>query len=120
MLTKTQTATRHLAQHAPTAPARHRAQLLHDHLTTAPTSPALLRQAVIAIRDLAGQRWLATHADHPDVRAFTHLDTLPSPPPEPILDGILARCLQHPLPRPRHRPAHPPRRHKNTRSCRSR
>ena len=93
MLTKTKAAARSLCEHAPTTLARSRAELLCDQLTTCDTSPALLRQVVIAIRDLTGPCWLTANADHPDVRAFSHLDTMPSPPPPPVLDAILARCL---------------------------
>jgi hypothetical protein len=96
-LSQTRAAVRDIAQHAPTALARHRAlllgQLTADITRTAP-SAGTLRQIVIAIRDLVGPAWLAAHASEPAVRAFTRLDTTPTPPPLPVLDHTLARCLQ--------------------------
>ncbi|HEY3956420.1 MAG TPA: hypothetical protein VGM53_23880 [Streptosporangiaceae bacterium] len=96
-LSRTRAVVRDIAQHAPTALVRHRA-LLFDQLAAGITSTApsagMLRQIVIAIRDLAGPAWLAAHASEPAVHAFTRLDTTPTPPPLPVLDHTLARCLQ--------------------------
>jgi len=95
-LSQTHATLRGIAQHAPANRTRVRALLLDQLLTHAPTplSPGMLRQVVIAIRDLAGPAWLAAHASDPAVSAFTALDTTPAPPPLTVLDHILAHCLQ--------------------------
>jgi hypothetical protein len=95
-LSQTRTAVRQISQHAPIALTRTRAMLLDQQLTACTTAPppCLLRQIVIAVRNLVGPSWLAAHATDPDISAFTHLDTTAIPPPLPLLDHILARCLQ--------------------------
>jgi len=40
----------------------------------------LLRDLVLAVRDLAGPAWLDASGDDPDVAAFTVLETTASPP----------------------------------------
>lgn len=96
VLSQTSAAARSIARHTPVGLTRTRALLLDQQLATCATSPApgMLRQIVIAIRDLAGPAWLARHASDPAVRAFMALDAMPAPPPLPILDHTLARCLQ--------------------------
>jgi hypothetical protein len=96
-LSQTRAALRDIGQHAPTPLTRHRALLLDQlaaHITTTAPSAGMLRQIVIAIRDLAGPAWLAAHASEPAVRAFARLDSTPTPPPLPVLDHTLARCLR--------------------------
>jgi hypothetical protein len=93
---RTRAVLRHLAPCAPSHLTRTRALLLDQQLTTCttPPSPGMLRQIVVAIRHLAGPAWLEANADNPAVRAFANLDTTPLPPPLPLLDQILARCLE--------------------------
>lgn len=55
--------------------------------------PGLLRELVLAVRELAGAVWLAVAAGHPDVATFTALGMLPAPPAPAILDRILSRVL---------------------------
>jgi hypothetical protein len=95
-LSHTSAAARSIAQHTPTALTRTRALLLDRQLATCTTepTPGMLRQIVIAIRDLAGPAWLTRHASDPAISAFTSLDTTWAPPPLPVLDHILACCLQ--------------------------
>ncbi|HEY1914432.1 MAG TPA: hypothetical protein VGH27_02550 [Streptosporangiaceae bacterium] len=95
-LTRTRALAYQIAEHAPAALTRHRALLLAQQLTASPAAltPGMLRQIVIAIRALTSPGWLAAHADHAAVSGFTHLDTLSAPPPLPVLDHILARCLE--------------------------
>jgi hypothetical protein len=110
VLTQTSAAARDIAQHAPVAVTRARALLLDQQLAACATGPApgVLRQIVIAIRDLAGPAWLTHHASDPAIRAFTALDAMPAPPPLPILDHTLARCLQARFtPRPGQEPSQP-------------
>jgi hypothetical protein len=93
---RTRTVLRHITQHAPSHLTRSRALLLDHQLTTCttPPSPGMLRQIVVAIRQLAGPAWLEANADSPAISAFANLDTTPIPPPLPLLDQILARCLE--------------------------
>jgi hypothetical protein len=96
-LTQTRAAVHDIAQHAPVALTRTSALLLDQQLRTTCTGtppPGALRQVVIAIRHLAGPGWLDAHAEDPGISAFTRLDPTPEPPPLPVLDHILARCLQ--------------------------
>lgn len=95
-LTRTRALAYQIAEHAPAALTRHRALLLAQQLTASPAAltPGMLRQIVIAIRALAGPGWLTASADRPAVSAFTRLDTLPAPPPLPVLDHILTQCLE--------------------------
>jgi hypothetical protein len=95
-LSQTRAVVRDIAQHAPSALTRHRALLLDQltgYVTTTPPA-GMLRQIIVAIRDLAGPAWLAAHASEPAIRALTHLDTTPTAPPLPVLDHTFARCLQ--------------------------
>ena len=93
---RTRAVLRHVAQHAPGHLTRTRALLLDQQLTTCttPPSPGMLRQVIVAIRHLAGPAWLEANADNPAVSAFANLDAPPRPPPPPLLDQILARCLE--------------------------
>lgn len=95
-LSQTSTVLRGIAQHAPTNLTRTHALLLYQLLIRATTalSPGVLRQVVIAIGDLVGPGWLSAHASDPAISAFTALDSTPAPPPLPVLDHTLARCLQ--------------------------
>lgn len=96
VLSHTSATARSIARHTPVALTRTRALLLDRQLATCTTgpTPGMLRQIVIAVRDLAGPAWLARHASDPAISAFAALDTIPTPPPLPILDHTLARCLQ--------------------------
>ena len=101
-LSQTRAAVGHLARYAPAALTRSRALLLQEKLTAcgsplpnaAGPSPGLLRQVVMAVRDLAGPAWLHAHADDPGICAFTSLGSTPTPPSLLVLDEILARCLR--------------------------
>jgi STAS domain len=53
----------------------------------------LLRDLVLAVRDLAGPAWLEASGDDPDVAAFTALQATPVPPSPAELDEIIARVL---------------------------
>ena len=53
----------------------------------------LLRDLVLAVRDLAGPAWLEASGDAPDVAAFTALQATPVPPSPAELDEIIARVL---------------------------
>lgn len=87
-LSQTRAAAGYLTRHAPAALTRSRALLLEEKLTAcgnplptvAAPSPGLLRQIVIAVRDLAGPAWLHARTGDPGIHAFTSLD---SPPPHP-------------------------------------
>jgi hypothetical protein len=108
-LRRTSATARSIAQHTPAALTRTRALLLDRQLATCTVDPppGQLRQIVIAIRALAGPGWLTCHASDPVVSAFTALDTAADPPPLPLLDHILARCLQARFP-PAVQPPHSP------------
>jgi hypothetical protein len=95
-LTQTRGVVRDIAEHAPTALNRHRALLLDQQLTgsTIALGPGMLRQIVIAVRHLVGPAWLSAHASEDAIMAFSHLETTTVPPPLPILDHTLARCLE--------------------------
>jgi hypothetical protein len=101
-LSQTLAAAGYLTRHAPAALTRSRALLLEEKLiacgnplsNAAAPSPGLLRQIVIAVRDLAGPAWLHAHAGDPGIHAFTSLDSTPTPPSPLVLDEILTRCLR--------------------------
>jgi hypothetical protein len=73
----------------------------------------LLRDLVLAARDLAGPAWLAAASDDPDIAAFTALQATPVPPSPAELDEIISRVLwarfPRPAPRGRRRPSARPR-----------
>jgi hypothetical protein len=53
----------------------------------------LLRDLVLAVRDLAGPAWLDASGDDPDVAAFTILEATASPPDAARTDEICSRVL---------------------------
>ena len=53
----------------------------------------LLRDLVLAVRDLAGPAWLDASGDDPDVAAFTVLETTASPPDRARIDETCSRVL---------------------------
>jgi hypothetical protein len=53
----------------------------------------LLRDLVLAVRDLAGPAWLQAACDDPDIAAFTALQAAPVPPSPAGLDEIISRVL---------------------------
>ena len=63
----------------------------------------LLRDLVLAVRDLAGPAWLDASGDDPDVTAFTVLEATASPPDRARIDEICSRLLWARF-APRHRP----------------
>jgi hypothetical protein len=71
----------------------------------------LLRDLVLAVRDLAGPAWLEASGDDPDVAAFTALQATPVPPSPAELDEIIARVLWA-----RFAPPRPPARRRRARS----
>ena len=60
----------------------------------------LLRDLVLAARDLAGRSWLAAASDDPDIAAFTALQATPAPPSPAGLDEIISRVLWARFPPP--------------------
>lgn len=58
-----------------------------------PETSGLLRDLVLATRDLVGPAWLNVSADDPDVSAFTALESTPAPPAPAELDEIVSRVL---------------------------
>ena len=54
----------------------------------------VLRDLVLAARDLAGPAWLAATSDDPDIAAFTALQATPVPPSPAELDEIISRALR--------------------------
>jgi hypothetical protein len=52
----------------------------------APEVAGLLRELVLAVRELAGTRWITARAATPAVAAFMALDRMPHPP---VLAGVL-------------------------------
>ena len=56
-------------------------------------SHPLMRDLVLAVRDLADGAWLAASGDDPDIAAFTALETTAVPPAPDQLDDILSRVL---------------------------
>jgi len=53
----------------------------------------VLRDLVLAVRDLAGPAWLAAASDDPGIAAFTALQATPVPPAPAELDEIISRTL---------------------------
>jgi hypothetical protein len=53
----------------------------------------LLRDLVLAVRDLAGWAWLDANGDDPDVTAFTVLEAAASPPDPARIDETCSRVL---------------------------
>ena len=53
----------------------------------------LLRDLMLAVRDLAGLAWLDASGDDPDVAAFTVLQAAASPPDRVRIDEICSRVL---------------------------
>jgi hypothetical protein len=53
----------------------------------------LLRDLLLAVRDLAGPAWLDASGDDPDVAAFTVLQATASPPDRARIDEICSRVL---------------------------
>jgi hypothetical protein len=60
----------------------------------APEVAGLLRELVLAVRELAGTRWITARAATPAVAAFMALDRMPHPPALADLDRVLAGVLQ--------------------------
>jgi len=60
----------------------------------------LLRDLVLAARDLAGPAWLAAVGDDPGIAAFTALQATPAPPSPAGLDAIISRVLWARFPPP--------------------
>jgi len=100
---KTRAAGRYTARHARGELARARAAAVLATLGACEGIPAggevpavfhgLLRDLVLAVRDLAGPAWLEASGDDPDVAAFTALQATPVPPSPAELDEIIARVL---------------------------
>jgi hypothetical protein len=100
---KTRAAARYAARHARSELARARAAVLLTRLGACQDIPAgaavpavfhgVLRDLVLAARDLAGPAWLAAASDDPDIAAFTALQATPAPPSPAELDEIIARVL---------------------------
>jgi hypothetical protein len=63
----------------------------------------LLRDLVLAVRDLADPAWLDANGDDPDVAALTVLEAAASPPDPARIDEICSRLLWARF-APRHRP----------------
>src|SRR5690242_21917100 len=53
----------------------------------------LLRDLMLAVRDLAGPAWLDASGDDPDVAAFTVLEATASPPDRARIDEMCSRVL---------------------------
>jgi hypothetical protein len=53
----------------------------------------LMRDLVLAVRDLAGPAWLDARGDDPDVTAFTVLEATAGPPDRARIDEICSRLL---------------------------
>jgi hypothetical protein len=100
---KTRAAAGYVARHARGELARARAAMLTARLGACEDVPAggdvpsvfhgVLRDLVLAARDLVGPAWLDTASDDPDVAAFTALQATPVPPPLAELDEITSRVL---------------------------
>ena len=117
MLPKTRTAAGYIARHLRGAPAGVRAAVLltrldaceaalagvgagahaHAHAHADGEVPAvahdLLRDLVLAARDLVGPAWLAADGEDPDIAAFAALRATPAPPAPAELDEIISRLL---------------------------
>ena len=102
---ETRAAAGYAARHGPGELARARATLLLARLDACEDFlpggdgdvPAvlrgLLRDLVLAARDLAGPAWLAATGDDPDIAAFTALQAAPVPAAPAELDEIISRVL---------------------------
>ena len=100
---KTRAAARYAARHARSELARARAAVLLTRLGACEDIPAggdvpaalhgVLRDLVLAARDLAGPAWLAAVGDDPGIAAFTALQATPAPPSPAELDEIISRVL---------------------------
>jgi hypothetical protein len=101
---KTRAAAGYIAAAGPGELARARAAILlarldacDDILSGDGDVPAalhgLLRDLVLAVRDLAGPAWLDASSDDPDMAAFTVLQAAASPPDPARTDEICARVL---------------------------
>jgi len=94
----------YIARHARGELARGRAAVLLTALDACEDVPAggdvpavfhgVLRDLVLAARDLAGPAWLAAASDDPDIAAFTALQATPVPPSPAELDEIISRVLR--------------------------
>jgi hypothetical protein len=120
---KTRAAAGYAARHARSELARARATILLARLDACeaaltatggdgdvPAVHGLLRDLVLAARDLAGPAWLEAAGDHPDIAAFTALQATPAPPAPAELDEIISRVLRARFPRPGPRATAPPQR----------
>jgi hypothetical protein len=100
---KTRAAAGYIARHAPGELARARAAVLTARLDACEDVPAagdvpavfhgLLRDLVLAARDLASPAWLDAASDDPDIAAFTALQASLVPPSPAGLDEIISRVL---------------------------
>ena len=100
---KTRAAAGYIARQARGELTRGRAAALTARLDACEDIPAggdvpavfhgLLRDLVLAARDLAGPAWLAAASDDPDIAAFTALQAIPVPPSPAELDEIISRVL---------------------------
>lgn len=100
---KTRAAAGYIARHVRGELTRGRAAVLTARLDACEDVPAggdvpavfhgLLRDLVLAARDLAGPAWLAAASDDPDIAAFTALQAIPVPPSPAELDEIISRVL---------------------------
>ena len=101
---QTRAAAGYIARHARGELARGRAAVLLTALDAGEDVPAggdvpavfhgVLRDLVLAARDLAGPAWLAAASDDPDIAAFTALQATPVPPSPAELDEIISRVLR--------------------------
>lgn len=102
---KTRAAAEYVARHSPAELTRARATILLARLGACEdilpgsdgyvpaTLHGLLRDQVLAIRDLVGPAWLDASGDDPDVAAFTVLEATASPPDTVRIDEICSRML---------------------------
>jgi hypothetical protein len=100
---KTRAAAGYIAWHARGELTRGRATALTARLDACEDIPSggdvpavfhgLLRDLVLAARDLAGPAWLAAASDDPDIAAFTALQAILVPPSPAELDEIISRVL---------------------------
>ena len=102
---KTRAAAGHIAGTVPGELARARATTLLARLGACedilpggegdvPAACGLLRDLVLAVRDLVGPAWLDANGDDPDVAALTVLEAAASPPDPPRIDEICSRLLR--------------------------
>lgn len=100
---RTRAAATSIARHVPGERARARAAALLavlrvlDDIPAGSVAPAashaMLRDLVLAARDLAGRSWLAA-SDDPRAAAFSALEAAPVPPPCDELDEIISSALR--------------------------